>query len=292
MKHDLEQLQSNVQHVTREQPRLREYIQGLQEELQTLRQQIKERQSALEAVINEQQTGQQIRDANLRIMRVIGRISLYLDTFEHVDKNASLRRDVEEAKRLVDHYEEQLNKDDQDEIMSSILSRLSHQMTHWAERLQLEYSDVPYRLNVNKLTVIADRPSRPVPMERMGGGENWLGCHLIVHLALHKHFIENYRPVPGFLFLDQPTQVYFPSEEGYLAAEGTLESMQESNADMDAVNRMFELLFDVCEKLAPNFQIIVTEHANLDNERFQDALVESPWHGNQALIPEDWTTDA
>jgi Protein of unknown function (DUF3732) len=32
-------------------------------------------------------------------------------------------------------------------------------------------------------------------------------------LALHRYFRQNQRPVPGFLILDQPTQVYFPADK-------------------------------------------------------------------------------
>jgi hypothetical protein len=39
---------------------------------------------------------------------------------------------------------------------------------------------------------------------------------------------------------------------------------------------------------APGFQIIVTEHANLRDEWFQSALVESPWPKPPALLPDDW----
>jgi hypothetical protein len=34
--------------------------------------------------------------------------------------------------------------------------------------------------------------------------------------------------------------------------------------------------------------IIVTEHANLRNPWFQDALVEQPWTKPPALVPEEW----
>lgn len=162
-------------------------------------------------------------------------------------------------------------------------------MTKWAKLLELEHSDSPFRFDIDKLTVVVDRPDRPIPMNRMGGGENWLGCHLIAMLALHKQFIERNRPVPGFLVLDQPTQVYFPTREAYEALEGAnSKELLEANADVVAVERMFNFLFDVCETLYPNLQIIITEHANLDNERFQAALVEEPWTGGRALIPEDW----
>jgi hypothetical protein len=39
-------------------------------------------------------------------------------------------------------------------------------------------------------------------MEKMGGGSNALGCHLICLVALHRFFIKYKRPVPGFLVLD------------------------------------------------------------------------------------------
>jgi hypothetical protein len=43
-------------------------------------------------------------------------------------------------------------------------------------------------------------------------------------------------------------------------------------------------------RLAPNFQIIVLEHANLPDERYQEAMIEAPWSGigHHALVPEEW----
>jgi Protein of unknown function (DUF3732) len=38
----------------------------------------------------------------------------------------------------------------------------------------------------------------------------------------------------------------------------------------------------------PGFQIIVAEHANLRDDRFQDAVVEAPWTKPPALVPDDW----
>jgi len=53
---------------------------------------------------------------------------------------------------------------------------------------------------------------------------------------------------------------------------------------------MFELLLMVCSELAPNFQIIVLEHANLPEEQYQKAMIEEPWSGigHHMLIPEEW----
>lgn len=51
------------------------------------------------------------------------------------------------------------------------------------------------------------------------------------------------------------------------------------------MRRLFELL---AREDAPGFQIIVTEHSNLRNPWFQEALVERPWTKLPALVPEDW----
>jgi hypothetical protein len=87
--------------------------------------------------------------------------------------------------------------------------------------------------------------------------------------------------------IDQPTQVYFPSEAVYKEAGGSIEKT-EIDADLEAVRRLFEILRRFTTDDAPGFQIIVTEHANLREEWFQAALVEQPWTKPPALVPEDW----
>ncbi|BAZ13392.1 hypothetical protein NIES4071_52310 [Calothrix sp. NIES-4071] len=292
MRESLDTLQNNLKNVEVTQPRLLEYIEKLKEEREEIRQKIQEKELAIKTLIDEQEAAQQIRDNNAHIARIVGRISLYLETVELTDDNSQIRLEIEKLKQLIDNYEQQLDISEIKAILSSILNRLGQEMTKWAKTLQLEHTDSPYRLDLDKLTVIADRPERPIPMGRMGGGENWLGCHLIALLALHKHFVERNRPVPHFLILDQPTQIYFPSEEAYLNLPGTSsDEIMSASADMAAVERMFNFLFDVCEQLSPNFQIIVTEHANLgNNEKFQKALVEEPWSDGRALVPESWTS--
>ena len=124
-------------------------------------------------------------------------------------------------------------------------------------------------------------------MERTGGGENHLAYHLGAMLALHKYASDGGHPIPRFLMIDQPTQVYFPSEEIYKSVAGSIEGT-ESDADMEAVRRLFQLLKDFVEEHVPGFQIIVTEHANLRDGWYQKALVEPPWDKPPALVPEDW----
>jgi len=284
----LYRLNEDLATVERERPRLREYIDELKVERENIRQQIAEKEFSLQAVLAEQEAATDLRDNNARIARVVGRVSLYLDTVKVVDETSGLTKAVRDAQNEVQRIERLLSDEETEDLQTSILNRIGVQMTEWARQLQLEHNRWPYRLDMRHLTVVADRTGRPIPMQRMGGGENYLGCHLIALLALHKHFIDENRPVPGFLILDQPTQVYFPSTQQYRTLTGTQEETLKSDADIEAVQRMTDLLFDVCAELSPHFQILLLEHANLPAERFQQALVEEPWTEGRALIPSDW----
>lgn len=285
----LRRLGSDLQQVEGERPRLREYIDNLKNEREAARQRLTEAEFALEASLSEQEASEEFRNANARAARVVGRVSLYVETVQLVNEQETLKSAVRQAEIEVERLEALLAEDGEQDLLASIVNRMGLQMTRWAELLQLEHR-APYRLDLNNLTVVADRPGRPIPMQKMGGGKNWLGCHLLALLALHEHFVQDNCPVPGFLVLDQPTQVYFPSTQRYNALSGTTQETLESDADLDAVRRMFDLLFSVCAELVPNFQIIVLEHANLPDKRYQEALIENPWSGigHHALVPEEW----
>ena len=126
-----------------------------------------------------------------------------------------------------------------------------------------------------------------VRLKQMGGGKNYMGYHVVTLLALHKLFQERNRPVPGILVFDQPTQVYFPSEQVYKSASGSVEET-ERDADLEKVRKLFQMLHNFTTKEVPGFQIIVTEHANLRDQWFQDSIVEVPWTKPPALVPEAW----
>jgi hypothetical protein len=99
---------------------------------------------------------------------------------------------------------------------------------------------------------------------------------------LHRWFAERQRPVPRFLFLDQPSQVYFPPEKD---VDGSIAVLSED--DRAAVKRMFRLVFDAVAEVAPHLQVIITEHADINETWYQSAINER-WRGGLKLIPDDW----
>jgi hypothetical protein len=156
----------------------------------------------------------------------------------------------------------------------SIINRISSLISEWAKELDLEHSEYPYRFDLNKLTVVVDR-DRPVPLQQLGSGANWLGCHLITLFALHHYFHNNNRPVPGFLFLDQPSQVYFPPE------------MNDTDVDTQEIRKIYEFIFEKVLQLYPKMQVIIVDHADINEDYFQEAIIEKWWDGTK-LVPTDW----
>jgi hypothetical protein len=154
-------------------------------------------------------------------------------------------------------------------------------MTAGAQALEMEYRANPHRLDIGLLTVVADTDVRPIRMTQMGSAANWLGCHLIAHVGLHKWFATKMRPVPRFLFLDQPTSAYYPPDDDT--------SKQGTDEDRIAVARMYNWLIDSVQKAdqKEKFQLIIVDHTDLEDDRFQTCVVE-PWRGDNALIPADW----
>lgn len=247
---------------------------------------LRENRAAMEALRRSDDRLVQLRDAATRRAHVVGRISLFLETLPQVADCSDLRREIAEFQREIEKLEADLSDEKLQERLDSILSVIGRRLTEWADRLELEHGGNPFRLDLRRLQVVADAETGPIPMDRMGSGANWLGCHLIAHLALQIWFVRKGRPVPRFLFLDQPSQVYFPAERDVGGSMAVLE-----DEDRLAVIRIFELIRDVVTELSPGLQVIITEHADVTEDWYQAAVVER-WRNGIALIPAEWLVAA
>ena len=227
----------------------------------------------------------QTHDDATKKVHILGRISLYLESLPDLPDTRALEQEAEDLRAQASVLEIELGDERVRERLESVTSILSQRMTQWARDLGLEHSKFPLRLDLKNLTIVADTADGPVPMARMGSGENWVGYHLIAHLALHQWFVQRARPVPRFLFLDQPSQVYFPAEKDL---EGSIHLVSED--DRVAVSRMFRLVFDAVKEVAPGLQVLITEHADINEDWYQAAVVER-WRGGLKLVPEDWPTN-
>lgn len=286
LKGTLGTLSVRLDSVTRATPQIEKAASDLEARLQQVRNALARNRSAMDAVRAANERLLQVQDAAARQAHILGRVALYLESLPDLPDTRAIEEKAASIRAECAALEAELSDESTRERIDSITSILGQQLTEWAHHLELEHSRFPLRLDLKNLTVVADTADGPVPMQRMGSGENWVGYHLIAHLALHKWFAERRRPVPRFLFLDQPSQVYFPPEKD---ADGSM--AQVSNEDRLAVSRMLSLVFEVVasiwQEAPPGMQVIITEHADISEAWFQDAVVER-WRHGKKLVPEDW----
>lgn len=286
---ELSSLDSELEHVGGARPRLDEHIAALTDRSSQLKDAIREVEIDLNAAVLTDEKAAAQEDANARALKVQGRVSFYLDTLNPSNAISTLNLKVERLQAKLDQIHQIAGEDDDaDARMESVITNISSTMTSLVKESKAFFSEFPFRLDMRNLTVVVQRPGNPVPMSRTGGGANWLAYHISALLALHHYASENRIPIPRFLMLDQPTQVYFPSQTIYESVAGDAEQVKRVDADLEAAKKLFETLLNYTKELVPGFQLIVTEHANFADDWFQDALVEEPWMNPPALVPQDW----
>ncbi|MEU3628899.1 DUF3732 domain-containing protein [Amycolatopsis coloradensis] len=282
LRRSLQRLNDQLTGVEAARPARRTALQAIDEQTSSIRSQLRAAESAIQSLTAGQTASDQLPETARRDF-ACGRIHATLATLPSSSDTelAHLKQRLDAAQELVRTLEAELDPAEEREQLTSRLVTISQDMTRWANHLELEHRGGSVRLDLSRLTVVTDTEEGPAPLFRIGSGENWVGYHLVTHLALHRHFVRQHRPVPRLLMLDQPTQVWYRSEVDQRAGTPGRDS------DREAVNRLFRLIYDVVAELAPHMQVIVCDHANLPDEWFQNSVVHN-WRGGDKLIPQEW----
>ena len=164
--------------------------------------------------------------------------------------------------------------------------------------LRLEHASENPQLDVKELTVKFGNPNgRTDYLWEVGSGQNWVGYHLATLLAMHDYLLGlEHNPVPSFLVIDQPSQVYFPETAWTSSDEQPAKSLGENvSEDIKGVQRIFNQLKKFLDEHAGQFQIIVTEHAGAITWKDVKDAVElvGNWRNKETdyLIPESWLVE-
>ncbi|MGW0358534.1 DUF3732 domain-containing protein [Nocardia nova] len=281
---DLGRLDADMAVIGSDTPEINSLIAAEEETLQEIRSALGRNQEQLDTLTAGQRAAQNRLDASRRAVLVQGRISLFLETAGRYIQESQVVDRREEIRAKIDAIEEAIGVGARDDRLSSFVSRINTKIKDKAVALDLEHKESPIRLDPRGLTVIADTARGPVRLADMGGGENWLGYHVATLLSMHEWFSEQHCPVPRFLILDQPSQVYFP--------EDAPDSTALAGPDRTALLNLYKIIQSTVDALDGDFQVIVMEHADLDDDHFRSS-VEARWRrsNGQALVPQDWITE-
>lgn len=187
--------------------------------------------------------------------------------------------DIDSQVKLLEDEIEGLNKNLKRYKLSAKIKNaeefLSKTMNTIGQNLDFEKSYQPVNLefSLDTFDLWNNKGEKKVFLRSMGSGANWLYSHLCLFLSFQKLFcITDGCKVPPILFLDQPTQVYFPNTSADSGEEfdvtKTIKEDRKAHVDDDmfAVENFFVRIIDFCastyEETGKRMQIIVTDHAD------------------------------
>ena len=173
-------------------------------------------------------------------------------------------------------------------------------MNDMGKKLDFESSYQPVNLHFNIHTFELyhlKQNGTKVYLRSMGSGANWLYSHICLFFALLKYFVSlgEKSTVPTILFLDQPSQVYFPATidtaSEFNAKDLKEKEGKEADDDLQAVTNLFTQIVNTLYSMQQDYgfmpQIIISDHADhldLEQYKFEDFVV-CRWRGkNEGFI--------
>ena len=258
----------------------------LRERAQTLRANLRRVNEAATSIASDSELDAYTEQAERRAF-VRGRITQFLEGLRAAEPGHAtlLERRAAELEAEIVQLDDALDPTTVAREVESRLYYVNQNITAWARELGLEHSEDGVRFDLAHLTVIANDRRSPILLHRIGSAANQVGYHIVTHLALHRWFVEEERPVPRFLFLDQPEQAYFPED---MPAEVRDPTEQLSDLDQERVRTLYTFIKDITEQLAGAMQVIVVGHWNPAGvDWFRAARVEN-WRHGEALVPAEW----
>jgi len=235
----------------------------------------------------DQKTATDLKDTQ----RFLGRLEQALENVNSIAIDSELLSEVDVLEDKISTIKEKLNEASKKNKLDKIKNKIGKLITHYSSFLDIDNPYSPVEIDIKNLTLKIIIGSRQNYLWEIGSGANWMGYHLATFLAFHEHFLSlDKSSVPTFLFLDQPTQVYFPEE--WPEEDEIQDQKDDKHSDFYQARKIFKALSKSIERTKGEFQLIVTDHApELTWDGIDHINFVADWRGDQALIPESWLND-
>ena len=155
--------------------------------------------------------------------------------------------------------------------------------------LESGLGDANLYFDVKEFSLYQKKDKQDIYLSEMGSGSNWLNCHIALMLGLHKYIALNNLQIPSFLFFDQPSQVYFPSEKNMK------NDTEKEKSDRETVKDIFQKIIENVDSINSDknckskIQLFITDHYTCDEEWFEKCLIsDGRWINGKKLIPVEY----
>ena len=216
------------------------------------------------------------RSLNEQGLKIKLKIENILENLIH-NNNSSVTDSIGVIKFKINEIQNDLKKNyNTERKLQDAENYINQKMKQIGSFFDFEDSYKPINLKFDLLTfelchLKAD--GRKVFLRSMGSGANWLYCHLTLFMSLHSYFcsLGTKCLIPPILFLDQPSQVYFPMSidnkdefdaKGLKEIEGKDDYIDDFKAVENFYSQLAKFCADTLEKTGIEPQIVITDHAD------------------------------
>lgn len=212
-----------------------------------------------------------------------GIIKASITNLEKYEKFNDDNKKLNEYETELEKLEKALKKVDLKRIIHESEIKISEYATNVLKKLPFgreDYGEPNLKFTIKDISFYQQQEKSILYMNEMGSAENYLTCHLAVFLGLHRFIQSNENSIlPSLIFLDQPSQVYFPEEKDFTGNNIT--------GDMLVVENIYKTIIEFIDSWneleETKIQVIIVDHFYDHNDWFQDKLLEKRWESSKNI---------
>lgn len=223
-----------------------------------------------------------IKEKEQLLYEIKGMIKKNIETILDYEKKSSNDKVKEDLEKELENLEKELAKADikkKKQEAELYIGKYSTEMLKTLPFDQNDYGEPNLKFDIKDVTSYQQATSNIFYLSDIGSAENHLSFHLSVFLGLHKYILEHEQSIlPSLIFLDQPSQVYFPKEEDFKNGTGDIKKVE------DMYKSIIKFVEDANKtSMFSKIQIIVVDHFYSEEEWYQKYLVEPRWEKDKNL---------
>jgi hypothetical protein len=269
-------------------------FQRVQADLSDAAEKLKSIRTRRDALSRRSEHAEQIQFAARQADRFIGSTENALELHRKLGGDQELETEVARLRSSIQALQATVRGSEIEARKARALSIVNANALRLLPTLDTEHPKFPVSLQIDDLTIKVITRDREDYLSEIGSGSNWLSYHIAIVLGLHEFFLTlPESPVPSFLVIDQPSQVYFPQKLAVRADEELVEPEFKDDEDSAAVRNILGTIGTVVGRAQGQLQVIVLDHAppSIWGSLPNVVKVEEWRDGKSKLVPLEWLAD-
>jgi hypothetical protein len=223
-----------------------------------------------------------IKEKEQLLYEIKGMIKQNIQTIIEYEEKSSNDSQIEALQQELEILEEELIKIDIKKKKQEAELYIGNYSTEMLKTLSFdkeEYGEPNLKFDIKDVTAYQQTSSNIFYLSDLASAANHLSFHISIFLGLHKYILENNNSIlPSLIFLDQPSQVYFPKAEDFKNGTGDIKKVE------DMYKSIIKFVEDANKtSMFSKIQIIVVDHFYSEEEWYQKYLVEPRWEKDKNL---------